>query len=610
MSQPPVPGRARLSRLLAPLHTVRRIVPLLWQCARRWTLVSSVLGVFEVLLALASLYLLKYLVDVVTETLGGSEGAPDPGPVLVAVAITAVVTVAYLLVRGWSDIARQAQGMLVADHINSRIHDTALRVDLAFYESPRYFDTLNRAREAGVGRPAQVINNLLMLAKSLVMMVAVAVLVLTLHWLLVPVLLLAVVPALFVRLFFTRVLYDWQRRRTQLEREAGYFDWLMTSDITAKEVRLGRLGRHLRTMYSGLRGQVRRERLAITRRRTLVEVLTAVLASLAFFASLGLLALQTARGHNTVGDLVLFMLVFQRAQSLAQELVQRISQLYEDHLYLGLLFEFLDTRPKLATPAVPVPVPEPIRQGIVLEKVGFTYPDAGSPALSDISMRLPAGRMVALVGENGSGKTSLIKLLCRLYDPGQGRITLDGIDVRQFDPDQYRRLFSVLFQDYARYAFSVRENIRFGNIDAAPDDAGIEQAGRDAGADGFVRRLRHGYDTRLSRLFDEGQEVSVGQWQKIALARAFFADSRIVVLDEPTSALDANAEFELFQAFRQHLDGRAALVISHRLSTIRNADHIYVLHQGRIVEEGGHDTLMAAGGRYWQLFERQGRHYR
>lgn len=610
MSRPRVPGHARLSRLLAPLHTVRRIVPLLWQCARRWTLVSSVLGVLEVLLALGSLYLLKYLVDVVTETLGGGQATPDPAPVLVAVAITAVVTVAYLLVRGWSDIARQAQGMLVADHINSRIHDTALRVDLAFYESPRYFDTLNRAREAGVGRPAQVINNLLMLAKSLVMMVAVAVLVLTLHWLLVPVLLLAVVPALFVRLFFTRVLYDWQRRRTQLEREAGYFDWLMTSDITAKEVRLGRLGRHLRTMYSGLRGQVRRERLAITRRRTLVEVLTAVLASLAFFASLGLLALQTARSHNTVGDLVLFMLVFQRAQSLAQELVQRISQLYEDHLYLGLLFEFLDTRPKLATPAVPVPVPEPIRQGIVLEKVGFTYPDAGSPALSDISMRLPAGRMVALVGENGSGKTSLIKLLCRLYDPGQGRITLDGIDVRQFDPDQYRRLFSVLFQDYARYAFSVRENIRFGNIDAAPDDAGIEQVGRDAGADGFVRRLRHGYDTRLSRLFDEGQEVSVGQWQKIALARAFFADSRIVVLDEPTSALDANAEFELFQAFRQHLDGRAALVISHRLSTIRNADHIYVLHQGRIVEEGGHDTLMAAGGRYWQLFERQGRHYR
>lgn len=603
-------GSGRASRLLAPLRTVRRIVPLLWQCARRWTVVSSILGVLEVLLALGSLYLLKYLVDVVTETLGAGQATPDPGPVLVAVAITAVVTVAYLLVRGWSDIARQAQGMLVGDHIHGRIHDTALQVDLAFYESPRYFDTLNRAREAGVGRPAQVINNLLMLAKSLVMMAAVAVLVLTLHWLLVPVLLLAVVPALGVRLFFTRVLYDWQRRRTQMEREAGYFDFLMTSDITAKEVRLGRLGGHLRRMHSALRGRVRRERLAITRRRTVVEVMTATLASLAFFGSLGLLALQTARGNNTVGDLVLFMLVFQRAQSLAQELVQRISQLYEDHLYLGLLFEFLDTRPKLATPAVPVPVPEPIRQGIVLEKVGFTYPGAGSPALSDISMRLPAGRMVALVGENGSGKTSLIKLLCRLYDPGQGRITLDGIDVREFDPEAYRRLFSVLFQDYARYAFSVRENIRFGDIDADPHSPGIEQAGRHAGADEFIRRLRDGYDARLTRLFDDGQQISVGQWQKLALARAFFADSRIVVLDEPTSALDANAEFELFQAFRQHLDGRAALVISHRLSTIRNADHIYVLDRGRIVEEGDHDTLMAAGGRYWQLFERQGRHYR
>lgn len=600
----------RFRRLAAPLRTVRRIVPLLWQCARRWTLASTLLGVLEVLLALASLYLLKYLVDVVTRTLGDGQGTPDPAPVLVAVAITGAVTVAYLLVRGGSELARQAQAMLVADHIQGQIHDTALRVDLAFYESPRYFDTLSRAREAGTTRPAQVVNNLLMLAKALVMMLAVAALVLTLHWLLVPVLLLAVIPAMAVRLFFTRVLYDWQRRRTQLEREAGYFDWLMTSDLHAKEVRLGRLGRHLRGRHSALRGQVRRERLAISRRRTVVEVMTATLASVAFFASLALLAIQTARGANTVGDLVLFMLVFQRAQSLAQELVQRISQLYEDHLYLGLLFEFLDTRPRLTVPAMPEPVPEPIRQGIVLEQVDFTYPGSDQPVLSDISLRLPPGRMVALVGENGSGKTSLIKLLCRLYDPDKGRITLDGIDVRRLDPERYRRLFSVLFQDYSRYAFSVRENIRVGDIDADPHAAGIEEAGRKSGADAFIRQLAQGYDTRLSRLFDDGKEISIGQWQKLALARAFFADSRFVVLDEPTSALDANAEFELFQAFRRHLDGRAALVISHRLSTIRHADHIYVLHRGRIVEDGDHDTLMAAGGRYWQLFERQGRHYR
>ncbi|SDK79695.1 ATP-binding cassette, subfamily B [Franzmannia pantelleriensis] len=597
-------------RFLAPLHTFKRMLPLLWESSRRWTLLSSLLMLMEVGFGLTVLYLLKQLVDLVTVQLGPEAGSADFPSILWCVALTGACTLAYLTSRSMSGLAREAQGLQVADHIDGEIHARAISADLAFYESPRYFDTLQRARESGNQRPAQVIGNLLMLVKNLLMLLAVVGLIVTIDWRLLPILVLAIVPGLLVRLYFTRHLYDWQRRRTQLERRAGYLDWLMTSDLHAKELRLNRLGEHLREQYAGLRRVIRRERMRITLRRTRTELAVACLANIAFFAALAFLAWLTAAGRNSVGDLVLFLLIFQRAQSMGQELVQQLGKLYEDHLYVGLLLDFLDIRPGITDPEHPAEAPPQLSEGIRFEGVSFRYPGTDTTVLNNIDLSIRPGQVVALVGANGSGKTSLIKLLCRLYDPTRGHITLDGRDIRGYALEAYRGLFSVTFQDYAHYAATVSDNIRYGDMSVSTGSVNIESAATHAGAAPFINELSKGYATPLTRMFDDGQELSIGQWQKIALSRALLRRSEFIILDEPTSALDPGAEFELFENFRERIDHRAALIISHRLSTVRMADYIYVLEKGEICEAGTHEELIARGGIYSKLFSQQAHHYR
>lgn len=597
------------SRLLQPVVTLRRIFPILWESSRAWTMASGILITLEVAFGLLTLYLVKNLVDVITTLLGAGENGIHIEIVLWNVAAFGAATLAFLITRGLANLAREAQGMAVADYVDRLIHSKAVAADLGFFESPQYFDTLQRARQSGPQRPAQVTSNLLLLGKNLVMLAAVIAMLASINLVLLPILAIAIIPALIVRVYFTRRLYDWQRQRTQMERRAGYLDWLMTSDIHAKELRLNQLGDYLQERYSGIRTDLRGEKIKISKRRTLIEIAVGACASVVFFAALAYLAFQTAAGSSTVGDLVLFLLIFQRAQSMGQEIVSQISRFYEDHLYLGLLFDFLDVRPSVVSPATPREVPEELRAGIALRKVSFTYPGCHDQVLRDIDMEIKPGQIVALVGANGSGKTSLIKLLTRLYDPSSGQILVDGTDAREFELEEYRRLYSVIFQDFSRYAETVRHNIRFGDIRLSPESPDIEDAARRAGAEEFITRMALGFDTLLGRMFQGGQEVSVGQWQKIALARAFMNRSKIIILDEPTSALDPNSEFELFENFKARTGGRSALVISHRLSTVRMADYIYVLENGEIYEHGPHQELMNLRGRYFEAFSKQGKYY-
>jgi ATP-binding cassette, subfamily B, bacterial len=599
---------ARSQGARAVLATLGRVPPILRAAAPGWSVAAVALLLVDVAAGLTVLGIVRELVDAVTS-------ARPTAEVLRWVAFAGGATVLAALARALARLAREAQAAHVEDHVTALIQDRAVAADLAFYESPAYHDTLLRARRAGPQRPAQVVANLVLAVRNAVLLFAALAIVATIDAIVVPVLGLIVLPALVVRLRSVRTLHDWQQRRTQLERRAGYLDWLVTSDTHAKELRINRLGQVLRGQHDTTRGLIRTERLRIARRRTATETAVEVLAAIAFFGALAHLVRGTATGATSVGDLVLFLLVFQRAQAAGQELVGQLSRLYEDHLYLGLLFAFLDLRDEVVRPDDPLPTPRRVHDAIRLEQVSFRYPDTDAWVLRDVDLTLRPGEVVALVGENGSGKTSLVKLLCRLYDPTEGRLTVDGVDLRVSDPDEHGRLVSVIFQDHLHYADTVAENIRYGDVElpvwAAPDGTPeIRRAGRDAGADDFVGRLGDGYLTRLTRLFDDGVELSVGQWQRLALARALVRPAPLLVLDEPSSALDPDAEHALFRDLRDVLGGRSALIISHRMSSIRGADTIHVLHEGRIVESGSHEQLMALDGRYRATFEVQATAFR
>jgi ATP-binding cassette subfamily B protein len=588
---------------------VGRALRIVWAAAPRWTVLSLVLVFVRALLPLLVLYLTKLVVDALAAAVSGAPTAPDFNHVLLLIGLAGLAGLLGALARSVAGLANEAQGHLVTDHVLSVLHEKSVEVDLAYYEDPQYYDTLHRAQLEAPFRPTRIINNLIQIGQSAITAVGILALLISVHWLLAAVLAVAVIPGFGVRLRYAHRAYDLQRRRASTERRASYLGWILTSAMHAKEVRLFDLGPLVKGRFKDFREQLRRERIELSRSRSLADMAAQVGTSLAVFGSYAFIAYQTFQGVLTLGDLVMYFGAVQRGQSVLASLLNGFGGLYEDNLFLSNLDDFLDLEPGVVAPAAPKPVPSPIRSGIELHDVAFRYPGSSRPLLEDINLSMRPGQMVALIGPNGSGKTTLVKLLCRFYDPLAGAVTIDGTDIREFDPAELRRQISVIFQDYGRYQLSARDNIWFGDVHRPPDDR-IEEAARTAGAHELIQNLRHGYETTLSRLFEDGEELSVGEWQKIALARVFVGDAQLIIVDEPTSALDARAEAAVFNTLRRLVRDRAVLVISHRFSTVLMADYIYVLDEGRIIESGTHDQLIDVGGMYAQLFEIQAAPYR
>jgi ATP-binding cassette subfamily B protein len=598
-----------VTRLSQIAYIWTRIIALLGKACPWLSVVVAVATLLEAVSGIGLLYMVKLLVDEISGNAAAlrSDGVASVLPLLVT---TGGVILAAVLLQSVSNVLRMRQGLAVSEYVDREIHDRAISVDLQFYESPRYYDALERARHGGAQRPAQIVSNVVQTFKAAIVLAAVLLMLAGIDLLLLPILLVPVLIALLVRLHYTRKLFDWRMGRAQLERRAGYLDWLLTSAAHAKELRLNRIGGFFRDQYRALKAQIRKGHIDIEQARLWTEFVVAVVGTAVFIGATAWLLQQSLSQQRPIGDVVLFVLLLRRAEGGGAELVGSVSRIVDDHLYLRRLFDFLAIRPVISAPVRPAPIPADIRDGVRLSNVSFKYDGAQDHALQDVSLQIRPGQIVALVGENGSGKTTLIKLLTRLYDPTGGSITLDGTDIRELDPLEYRRLFSVIFQDYAMYAETAGDNIRFGDVALPASPLAINGAAVRAGAAGFIERLPQSYDTPLTKLFDDGQDLSIGQWQRLALARAFYPRSKFVILDEPTSAVDPKAEFELFEHFRERIGGRGALVISHRLSTIRQADYAYVLQGGRIVEHGAHDDLVAAQGGYAELFDKQARHYR
>lgn len=594
---------------------VRPALKIIWQSSPGLAIATGALLILQGLLPLASLYLLKLIVDAVeigarsgAEGAGGGQGFGD---VLTLVALAGGVALLGNFLQSASSYVSEAQGFLVSDHMMSRLHCKSAQVDQAFYEDPRYHDTLYLAQQQAPHRPKQILDALTQILQNGLSLAAMGGLLFLFHWAVPLVLVLAAVPGLYVRLRYASTIYRWHLQQAPEERRARYFTWVLTHASYAKELRLFGLAQLFMERFDALKGTLREQLIKIARRRSLSELLAQGGGTVAIFGSLAFIAWRTVQGAITLGDLVMYFQAFQRGQGFLRAMMQSLADLYGNNLFLRSFQEFLDLEPTVVGPKDPEPVPRPIRQGIALEGVDFDYPGSERETLRGIDLTLRSGETVALVGENGAGKTTLVKLLCRLYDPTAGRITVDGVDLRQLSVDDWRRQIGVVLQDYSQYHLTARENIWLGDIEKPEDGPEIEAAARAAGVEGTLQRLAQGYDNLLGKWFEDGDELSVGQWQKIALARAFLRRAQVTILDEPTSALDAQTELEVIERFRELTRGRTAILVSHRLSTVKMADRIIVLDGGRVVEDGNHEQLMARpSGVYARLFSSQARHYR
>lgn len=579
-----------------------RILKLIWSASKTWTTISIIFIIVESGLFFSSLYMLKVLIDTISKH--GINNLQNESEVIRYLIFAALSATFYAGTKAVSGYITEKQSGEVGEYIDSKIHESAIGLDLSFYESPEYFDILKRARDMGTDRPNLIVFTIVDIVKNAISLVVIGSMLVSIDWRLFPILAIFVIPTLWVRINFANSQNSLRIAQTALERKSGYMSTLLTSDVHAKEIRSFGLGHHLRKIYTSIRLDLLAGKLKISKNRTYKELMTSTIAAMGFFACIAYIAIGSIHGTTSVGDITLFLVAFPQSFNVLQGLSQSISTLYQNNIFVKSVFELFDLKSSLPESTSPLAIPDDPQVDLELKGLGFSYPHADHPTLSDINIKMPAGKIIAVVGMNGAGKSTLIKLMCRLYDPTSGQITLNGTDIRDFESADYRKQICAVFQDFGKYNVTVADNIKFGDIygNRHPDE--ITEAAKNSGADLFIDTFPAGYQTVMGRIFEDGHEVSIGQWQKLAIARAFYSNSRFIILDEATSALDANAEKMLFDSFRERIGNRAALIISHRQSAVKHADYIYMLSDGRIVESGTHEELIAMAGQYYKLFNK------
>ena len=551
-------------------------------------------------------YTTKQVVDSANAAVGGGLSAENLGPVLFWGGVMVVLVLAQRALGAATGYVQVAHGENVQDKIKAQIHAKAVEVDYAFYESPDYHDKLQHSNSQAGTRALSLLQNVGTLIRDGIAFGSIAALLAVQYAAWLPIaLFFGTLPALLVVSRHNDRYNDWWRASMGRRRWADYLDLVTIYPDYAAEVRLFGAGRPLAAQYQEARKELREERLHLLRRQSIAGFVAALLGLFTLGAILAWVARRAFAGPGTLGDLALFYQALNQGLGLTRSLMGGAGQMYANTLFLEDLFRFLDIEPARKDPEVPVPVPDQLTDGITFEDVTFVYPGAERPSLRGLDLHVPNGKVTAIVGANGAGKSTILKLLCRLYEPTGGRVLVDGTDVRDFTQRDLLDHVSVLFQTPVHYQAPAMDNIRFADL-AAPDDAVVEAA-KAAGAHDFIERLPKGYRTKLGKMFYEGGELSGGQWQRVALARAYLRQAPILALDEPTSAMDSWSEMEWFERFRALAEGRTAIVITHRFTVAMQADVIHVMHDGQVIESGSHRELLALGGRYAQSWSEQTR---
>ena len=609
----PVKPAVSVRERVSALRHLPAFLRLIWHTSPALALANIALRLLRAFLPLAMLYVGRLIIDDVVQLTRLPAPARVLTPVLTLVALEfGLVLLADALGRGVA-LLDSLLGDLFANQSSIRLMEHAAELDLDQFEDSTFYDKLERARRQTLSRTVLMSQVLAQGQDAVTLVLLAGGLVAFQPWLL-GLLLLAVVPAFLGESHFNERSYSLSHSWTPERRELDYLRQTGASDETAKEVKIFGLSDFLITRFLELSDDFYRQNKSLVLRRAGWGALFAAVGAAGYYGAYVYIIARTVAGQISLGQLTFLAGSFARLRGLLEGILSRFSSVADGALYLQDFFDFFALRPRIvrqvATGLAALPFPRPIRQGFEFENVGFQYKNGGKWAIRNLSFTLEAGEKLALVGENGAGKTTLVKLLARLYDPSEGRILLDGHDLREYDPAELRQEIGVIFQDFVRFQLPAGQNLAVGRIEERLNQSRIETAAHQSLADTVIAKLPGGYDQMIGRRFNGGVDLSGGEWQKIALGRAYMRDAQLLILDEPTAALDARAEYEVFQRFKELTQGKTAVLISHRFSTVRMADRILVIENGQFVEIGSHEELLARGGRYAELFALQAAGYR